>query len=250
MAGHSHFKNMMHRKGAQDSKRAKIFTKVGKEISVAVKAGGGDPNMNPRLRMALISARSVNMPRDNIEKAIKKALGNSDATNFENITYEGYGPFGVAIIVEVLTDNRNRSAADIRAIFNKYNGSLGVDGSVNFLFDYCGVIKFNQSEVEFDTIFENAVSEGAIDVTTEGEFIVVQTESSNLHKVNQGITEKLKINPVELYFEWIPKTKTELNEEQTEKVLKILSALEDNDDVQNVFSTLDISEELLQKLEQ
>ncbi|MGV3279050.1 YebC/PmpR family DNA-binding transcriptional regulator [Rickettsiales bacterium LUAb2] len=251
MAGHSQFKNIMHRKGAQDNKRAKVFTKLGKEISVAVKTGGGaDPTMNPKLRAALAGARAVNMPKDNIEKAIKRATGGQDAANYEAMTYEGYGPGGVAIVVEALTDNRNRTAADVRAIFNKHGGNLGADGSVSFLFEYCGIIKVEKNNLNFDTLFEEAAKEGAIDVIEEDSLYLIKTASEDLHKINQALVDSLKIDPISIGFDWLPKTEIELNEEEALKIIKMLNALEDNDDVQNVFSNFSTSLEVLQKIQQ
>lgn len=236
MAGHSQFKNIMHRKGAQDAKRAKIFTKLSKEISVAVKEGGENPDFNPRLRAALMAAKYSNMPKDNIEKAIKKATTN-ESSNFQQITYEGYAPFSVAVIVEALTDNRNRTASSVRAIFNKYNGSLGISGSVSFLFDYVGLIKFKKENVNFDEIFEVAVDSGATDVLHEEDEILVFTEPTNLYKVLTGIVQSLKLEAELTEFTWIPKegTLVELSTEQEDTFLKMLADLEDNDDVQKVF---------------
>lgn len=234
MAGHSQFKNIMHRKGAQDAKRGKIFTKIGREISVAVKEGGENPDCNPRLRTALLSARAANMPRDNIEKAIKKASG-VDHENFESITYEGYGPFKVAVIVETLTNNRNRSSSDVRASFNKFNGSMGSSGSVSFQFERCGVIKISKEQVDFNTLFEAAVEAGATDVIEEEGFYLVTTSPKELYYVTTELQKTLKVTPDLSEFSWLPKAYVELIEDQPESFLKFVHALEDNDDVQRVF---------------
>lgn len=236
MAGHSQFKNIMHRKGAQDAKRAKVFTKLSKEISVAVKEGGESPDFNPRLRAALMAAKYANMPKDNIEKAIKKA-NSTESSNFQQITYEGYAPFSVALIVETLTNNRNRTASDVRSIFNKYNGSLGSNGSVSFLFDYMGLVKFKEEAIKFDEIFEVAVNAGAIDVSSEEGEILVFTKPTDLYKVTKSILQSLKLEAELTEFTWLPKEGTfvEVNIEQEDTLLKMLGDLEDNDDVQKVF---------------
>ena len=240
MAGHSQFKNIMHRKGAQDAKRAKIFTKLSKEISVAVKEGGDNPEFNPRLRTALMAAKDSNMPKDNIEKAIKKAIG-GEHDNFEQITYEGYAPYGVAVIVETLTNNRNRTASDIRAIFNKYNGNLGASGSVSFLFDHSGIIKFNKNKISFNQLFEVAVKYDAKDVIEEEDSLLVITEPSDLYKITTNIANELKIEVELSEFTFLAKTTVVLNKEQEDTVLKIINALEEHDDIQKVFSNAELT---------
>lgn len=234
MAGHSQFKNIMHRKGAQDAKRGKIFTKLSREISVAVKEGGDNPDFNPRLRNALMAARGANMPKDNIDKAIKKASA-ADYESFESITYEGYGPFKVAIIVEALTNNRNRTSSEVRSIFNKHNGSMGASGSVSFQFEHKGCIKFVNEGVDFEKLFETAVDLGAQDVL-DGEEILVLTDLKDLYSITKSLQDKLQLTPVASEFSWFPVATVDLSQEQMDSLCKIIHALEESDDVQRVFT--------------
>ncbi|MDW7645667.1 MAG: YebC/PmpR family DNA-binding transcriptional regulator [Desulfuromonadales bacterium] len=241
MAGHSKWANIKHRKGAQDAKRGKVFTKLIKEITVAAKIGGGDIEGNPRLRTAIDKAKSENMPKDTIERAIKKGTGDMDGVNYEEGTFEGYGPGGVAVIVEFMTDNRTRTVADVRHIFNKHNGSLGVSGSVSYLFDRKGLISF-PTENDFDTIFEAALEAGAEDVKDEGDSYEVITDPSNFIEVREAIAEKgLKWETAEITM--IPQTMVQVEGKQAEQMLKMMDKLEDNDDVQNVYANFDISDE-------
>ncbi|MCP3177077.1 YebC/PmpR family DNA-binding transcriptional regulator [Desulfuromonas sp. KJ2020] len=241
MAGHSKWANIKHRKGAQDAKRGKVFTKLIKEITVAAKIGGGDIEGNPRLRTAIDKAKSENMPKDTIERAIKKGTGDMDGVNYEEGTFEGYGPGGVAVIVEFMTDNRTRTVADVRHIFNKHNGSLGVSGSVSYLFDRKGLISF-PTENDFDTIFEAALEAGAEDVKDEGDSYEVITDPSNFIEVREAIAEKgLKWETAEITM--LPQTMVQVEGKQAEQMLKMMDKLEDNDDVQNVYANFDISDE-------
>jgi len=241
MAGHSKWANIKHRKGAQDAKRGKIFTKLIKEITVAAKIGGGDFENNPRLRTAVDKAKSENMPKDTIERAIKKGTGGLDGVNYEEGIFEGYGPGGVAVIVEFMTDNRTRTVADVRHIFNKHNGSLGVSGSVAFLFDRKGLISFPAGS-DFDAIFELALEAGAEDVKDEGDSIEVITEPTNFIEVRDAIEASgLKWETAEITM--IPQTTVQLEGKQAEQMLKMMDKLEDNDDVQNVYANFDISQE-------
>ncbi|MGE4580138.1 MAG: YebC/PmpR family DNA-binding transcriptional regulator [Desulfuromonadales bacterium] len=241
MAGHSKWANIKHRKGAQDAKRGKVFTKLIKEITVAAKIGGGDIEGNPRLRTAIDKAKSENMPKDTIERAIKKGTGDMDGVNYEEGTFEGYGPGGVAVIVEFMTDNRTRTVADVRHIFNKHNGSLGVSGSVSYLFDRKGLISF-PTENNFDTIFEAALEAGAEDVKDEGDSYEVITDPSNFIEVREAIAEKgLKWETAEITM--LPQTMVQVEGKQAEQMLKMMDKLEDNDDVQNVYANFDISDE-------
>ena len=241
MAGHSKWANIKHRKGAQDAKRGKIFTKLIKEITVAAKIGGGDLEGNPRLRTAVDKAKNENMPKDTIERAIKKGTGGLDGVNYEEGIFEGYGPGGVAVIVEFMTDNRTRTVADVRHIFSKHNGSLGVSGSVAFLFDRKGLISFPAGS-DFDAIFEIALEGGAEDVKDEGDAIEVITEPSSFIEVREAIEAAgLKWETAEITM--IPQTTVELEGKPAEQMLKMMDKLEDNDDVQNVYANFDISQE-------
>lgn len=240
MAGHSKWANIKHRKGAQDAKRGKIFTKLIKEITVAAKIGGGDLEANARLRTAIDKAKGENMPKDTIDRAIKKGTGDLDSVNYEEGSFEGYGPGGVAVIVEFMTDNRTRTVADVRHIFSKHNGSLGVNGSVAFLFDRKGLIAFN-TEQDFDAIFEAALEAGAEDVKDEGDAYEVITDPVNFMEVRDALgTKGLRWESAEITM--IPQTMVKLEGKQAEQMLKMMDKLEDNDDVQNVYANFDISD--------
>ncbi|MDP2193750.1 MAG: YebC/PmpR family DNA-binding transcriptional regulator [Alphaproteobacteria bacterium] len=246
MAGHSQFKNIMHRKGAQDKKRARIFARLSREIMVAAKSGGSDPSSNPRLRTALVAARAANMPKDNIERAIKKATTEADASNFEEMRYEGYGPSGVAVIVEALTDNRNRTASELRTAFSKNGGALGETGSVSFMFDHIGTLKFPKT-ISFDTLFEEAVSLGADNVEEDEAFLVVTCAFEKFATLRDHLTEKFN-DPLEASISWTPKTLIAVDEDAARTLLKMIDIIEENDDVQNVFANFDISDDILEKL--
>ena len=246
MAGHSKWANIKHRKGAQDAKRGKIFTKVIKELTVAARIGGGDPNANPRLRTAIDKAKQANMPKDNVDRAIKKGTGDLDGVNYEEGLFEGYGPGGVALIVEFLTDNRTRTVADVRHIFSKLGGNLGVSGSVAFLFDRKGLISFS-AENDFDQIFEAALEAGAEDVKDEGDVYEVITEPADFIEVREAMEAAgLQWEMAETCM--IPQNQVQLAGKPAETMLKLMDALEDNDDVQNVYANFDISEEELTKI--
>lgn len=246
MAGHSKWANIKHRKGAQDAKRGKVFTKMIKEITVAAKIGGGDQEANPRLRTAVDKAKAGNMPKDTIERAIKKGTGDLDGVNYEEGTMEGYGPGGVAVLVEILTDNRTRTVADVRHCFTKQNGSLGVDGSVAFLFDRKGLIVFN-NEVDFDTIFEIALENGAEDVKDEGDSYEVLTDPGDFLAVRDALLSGgLKFDSAELTM--LPQNQVELDIKKADQMLKLMEKLEDNDDVQNVYTNADFSDEVMAEL--
>lgn len=247
MAGHSQFKNIMHRKGAQDKKRAKVFTKLTREIITAAKLGLPDPAMNPRLRAACLAARKENLPRDRIEAAIKRGSGAEQGDNFDEMRYEGYGPGGVAVIVEALTDNRNRTAADVRATFTKYGGNMGETGSVNFMFNRIGLIQYPVKVAAEDAMFEAALEAGAENVETGPEFHEITSSADNLHEVSSALSAKFG-DPESATFSWVPLNTTSLNEDQARSMVKLIDALEDNDDVQTVFSNFDVSEEILTKI--
>jgi YebC/PmpR family DNA-binding regulatory protein len=241
MAGHSKWANIKHRKGAQDAKRGKIFTKLIKEITVAARIGGGDLESNSRLRLAVDTGKQANMPKDNIDRAIKKGTGDLDGVVYEEGVFEGYGPGGVAVIVEFMTDNRTRTVADVRHAFNKYGGSLGVSGSVAFMFDRKGQIVFDEGN-DFDTIFEAALEAGAEDVKEEDGIIEVVTDPTDFENVRIALeNQELKFQSAEVTM--IPQNMNPVEGKQAESLIKMIDVLEDNDDVQNVFANFDISEE-------
>ncbi len=234
MSGHSKWKNIMHKKEKNDSARASIFTKIGKEMSIAVREGGGDPNSNSRLRDLIAKAKANNVPNDNIERVIKKALG-GDGEQYEEVVYEGYGIGGVAVIVETTTDNRNRTAADIRHYFDKYGGNLGTTGCVSFMFSEKGIIVVDAESVkDEDKFMEDTMECGAEDFTNEEECYEVVTEPSVVGDVREGL-EKLGYVILSAEKEKVPSTYVQLGEEQAEKFRKMLDVLDDNDDVQNVW---------------
>ena len=246
MAGHSKWANIKHRKGAQDAKRGKVFTKLGKEIAVAAKIGGGDPATNPRLRLVMDKARQNNMPKDNVERAIKKGTGGLEGVTYEEGTFEGYGPGGVAVIVEFLTDNRTRTVADVRHIFSKHGGSLGVSGSVAFLFDRKGVITFPEGTA-LESVFEIALEAGAEDVTDEDGVVEVTTAPGDFEEVQAALTAKgLALESAEITM--VPQTRSAVEGKTAESLMKMIDKLEDNDDVQNVYANYDISDEEMDQL--
>lgn len=246
MAGHSQFKNIMHRKGAQDIKRARTFAKITREIIVAAKSGLPDPATNPRLRSALASARSANMPKDNIERALKKVIGGEDNTVYEEVRYEGYGAGGIAVIIESLTDNRNRTASEIRSIFSKNGGNLGETGGVSFQFERVGLIRFDLSK-GFDTVFEAALNAGADNVEEADEAIEITCPMDDFAAVRDGVVETLG-DPMEAKVIWRPLNTLNCDEETARSLFKMIDTLEDNDDVQNVYANFEITDEIAQKL--
>ena len=246
MAGHSKFKNIMHRKGAQDSKRAKVFAKHAREIYVAAKSGMPDPDKNPRLRTAILAARASSTPKENIERAIKKAEGGGEE-NYDEVRYEGYGPGGTAVIVEALTDNRNRTASEVRSTFTKHGGNLGETGSVGFMFERIGSIQYAATVADADTMFEEALEAGATDVVSDDDGHDITCSPDDFGTVRDALAKKFG-DPVEARFDWKPNTTTELDEQSAGTMLKLIDVLEDNDDVQNVFSNFEVSDEILEKL--
>ncbi|HEY0591285.1 MAG TPA: YebC/PmpR family DNA-binding transcriptional regulator [Thermoanaerobaculia bacterium] len=245
MSGHSKWSTIKHKKGAADAKRGKIFTRLIKEITIASRLGGGDPEGNPRLRAAVAEAKSNNMPKDNIDRAIKRGTGELEGSQYEEITYEGYGPGGVALIVEALTDNTNRTTPEIRHLFEKYNGSFGTPGSVKFQFERKGYFAIEKSAVGEEKLMEIALEAGADDLQTDdAETFEVYTAPENFEAVRQAL-EKAKIPTVEAKLGMIPMNYVSLDEAQARQALKLVEALDDHDDVQNVWSNFDIPEELL-----
>ena len=245
MAGHSKCKNIQHRKGAQDKKRAKVFTRLLKELAVAAR-GGTDPNSNPRLRTALLAARAANMPKDNIERVLKKAEG-GEGDNYEEIRYEGYGPGGTAFIVEAMTDNRNRTASEVRAAFNKFNGSLGETGSVSFMFDKMGQLIYPASVADADTMFEAALEAGAENVESDADNHVITCNPEDFNAMREALEERFEA-PEEAGLTWIAQNNIAVDEDQASTVIKLMEVLDDNDDVQNVSSNFEIADEVMEKL--
>lgn len=246
MAGHSKFKNIMHRKGAQDAKRSKLFSKLSREITVAAKMGTPDPDMNPRLRLAIAAAKAQSVPKDNIERAIKKAAGDEDA-NFDEVRYEGYGPGGVAVLVEALTDNRNRTAGVIRAAFSKHGGALGETGSVAFMFDRVGEIEYLGTAADADQVMEAAIEAGADDIASDEETHIITCAFEDVAEVSSALGESLG-EPQSVRIVWRPQTGTAVDEDKAATLMKLIDALEDDDDVQNVFANYEISDEVMEKL--
>jgi len=247
VAGHSQFKNIMHRKGAQDAKRARIFAKLIREITVSARQGLPDPASNPRLRSAVQAARVANMTKDTIDRAIKKATGAAGGEDYVEVRYEGYGPAGVAIIVETLTDNRNRTASDIRSAFSKYGGALGETNSVAFQFERLGVVRFPAAVGSADDVLEAAIEAGAADVESGEEGHEIRTAVEDLFSVRDALEEKF--GPAEsAKLEWRPNVTVELDEDQARSVLKLVDVLDEHDDVQTVTANFEVPEAVLQKL--
>ena len=245
MAGHSQFKNIMHRKGRQDKARSKLFSKLAREITTAAKLGLPDPAMNARLRAAILAARAENMPKDGIERAIKKSQG-SDAETYDEIRYEGYGPGGVAIIVEVLTDNRNRTAGDVRATFTKNGGNLAETGAVSFMFDHVGVVEFDAKVASGDQMLEAAIEAGAEDVASNEGGHEVYAASGSLGEVAKALESKFG-EPRKAALVWKPKNTVPVNDQNGETLLEMLEQLNEHDDVQNVYANFEMSDAMLAK---
>ena len=247
MAGHSQFANIKHRKGAQDAKKAKLFTKLQREITVSAKTGQPDPEFNPRLRNAIIAARTNNMPKDRIESAIKKATMGNEGDNFEEIRYEGYGPNGVAIIVEALTDNRNRTAGEVRSIFTKAGGALGETGSVGFMFNHIGLIQYEGGIASEEIMFEVAIEAGADEIESSQDYHSIICQPDKFSSVRDILIAKFG-DPKTAKLSWKATVTTELDLEQAQKIMKLVDSLEDNDDVQSVTGNYIIPEDIVEKL--
>jgi YebC/PmpR family DNA-binding regulatory protein len=246
MAGHSQFKNIMHRKGKQDKVRSKVFGKLAREITVAAKLGLPDPAFNPRLRAAILAARAENMPKDNIERAVKKASGN-DAESYDEIRYEGYGPGGVAVIVEALTDNHNRTAGEVRATFTKNGGNLATTGAVSFMFNHVGVVEFDAKAASADAMLDAAIEAGADDVTSDDDGHQIFTTPENLRDVAKALETKFG-EPRKSALLWKPQNTVALDDNAGEKMLNLIELLDENDDVQNVYANFEVSDALVKKL--
>lgn len=248
MAGHSKWANIKHRKGAADAKRSKVFTKLIKEITVASRMGGGDADANPRLRLAIDKARAQSMPKDNIERAIKRGTGELDGVDIEEISYEGYAASGVAVIVDCTTDNRNRTVADVRNIFSKKGGNVGENGSVSWMFEKKGIIRIEANTTSEEDLFEKAIEAGAEDVVQEDDFFVVTTGFEDFHLVSEALT-KQEVQVAESGIEKVAKNTVKVEDlESAQKILALIEDLEDNDDVQNVWANFDMDDSLLEKL--
>lgn len=247
MSGHSKWSTIKRKKGAADAKRGKIFTKLIKEISIAARNGGGDPNGNPRLRLAMIKARQENMPNDNIERAIKKGTGQLEGVSYEEVTYEGYGPSGAAILVEVTTDNKNRTTSEIRHLFTKHGGNLGENGCVGWMFEKKGLLVFDKKGSDEDQIMEIALDAGASDVESREGEIEVTTTPADFEKVKKAFDDK-NLKTVVAEISMIAQTTVPLEGKEAEQALKLVEGLEDHDDVTNVYSNFDISQETMDKI--
>jgi YebC/PmpR family DNA-binding regulatory protein len=238
MSGHSKWASIKHSKGKADKQRSKIFSKLSKEISVAAKLGDKDPNMNPRLRSAIQAARSANMPKDNIERAIDKSSANTESS-FENLRYEGFGPDKIAVIVETLTDNKNRTASNIRTIFQKNGGNLGTQGSASHNFNQIGIIKIDKKEISDEQIFELAIDSGANECLSNSNFHEVQCQMNEIYNVKKKL-EKTITNFISTEIEWVPLNSVDVSKEKIEGAIEFLETLEDDDDVQNVYSNINL----------
>jgi len=248
MSGHSKWAGIKHRKAAQDPKRGKMFTKIVKEISVAARHGGGDINTNPRLRLAIQRAKDVNMPADNIERAVKKGTGELEGVSYEEVTYEGYGPGGVAILVEALTDNKNRTTSDVRNIFSKKSGNMAGSGSVNWIFEKRGYFLISKSSIDEDSLTAIALEAGAEDLIEESDSYEIKTQPQDFENVKKALEEKgVKLEASELTM--IPKSTIKLAKDKAKVVLGLVEALEEHDDVQNVYANFDIPDDLLKESE-
>jgi YebC/PmpR family DNA-binding regulatory protein len=246
MAGHSQFKNIMHRKGRQDAAKSKLFGKLAREITVAAKLGAPDPTMNARLRAAVIAARAENMSKDSIDRAIKKSQG-GDAESYDEIRYEGYGPGGVAVIVEVMTDNRNRTASDVRSTFTKHGGNLAETGAVAFMFDHVGVIEYDAKVASADAMLDAAIEAGADDVASSEGGHEVYAGQANFHEVAKALEQKFG-EPRRATLTWKPQNTVAVDDDRGEKLLKLIETLNEHDDVQNVYANFEVSDALVQKL--
>ncbi len=247
MAGHSQFKNIMHRKGAQDARRARQFAKIIREITVAARSGIPEPASNPRLRAAITAARIANMPKDTVDRAIKKAVGAGAGEDYSEVRYEGYGPAGVAVIVETLTENRNRTAANVRAAFAKYGGALGETNSVSFLFNRLGVVRYPASVASEDDMLEAAIEAGADNVESDSASHEITCAVDSLFSVRDALESRFGA-PEEARFDWRPTMSVTLDQDKAAAVLKLIDVLEEDDDVQNVYANFDLSEQVMAAL--
>ncbi len=247
MSGHSKWSTIKHKKAAQDQKRGRVFSKLIKEITIAARQGGGDPEANPRLRTAIATAKSQNMPQDNINRAIKKGTGELEGFSYEEVSFEGYGPGGVAVMVEAVTDNKNRTVSEVRHVFSKYNGNLGEQGCVSWMFDRKGVITFWKEEVDEDRLMEVALEAGAEDITEDEGYLQVLTEPPSFESVREAINNA-GLTPLNAEVTMLPQTNIKLTGKDAQNMLKLMDGLDELDDVQNTYANFDISEEEMEKL--
>ncbi|RLB29519.1 MAG: YebC/PmpR family DNA-binding transcriptional regulator [Deltaproteobacteria bacterium] len=248
MSGHSKWASIKHKKGAVDAKRGKVFTKLIKEITVATRMGEKDPDSNPRLRVAIAAAKAENMPKENIERAIKKGTGDLEGSNYEEVTYEGYGPGGVAVLIEVLTDNKNRAVADVRHLFERFGGNLGEAGCVAWIFSQKGLIIFQKDQTDEDMLFELALEAGADDIKEDEKEIEVITEPSSFEQVKTAI-ENAELRYTLAEITMIPKTTVKIDGKHAQQMLTLMENLEDNEDVSHVYANFDISDEVMEAIE-
>ena len=249
MAGHSKFKNIQHRKGAQDKKRAKVFTRIVREIITAAKSGQPDPEFNPRLRLAINSAKTMNLPKERIERALAQASNPQEGDDYNEIRYEGYAPGGIALVVEAITDNKNRTASEVRSSFTKYGGNLGETGSVSFMFDHVGIITYPAEAIKPEDIFELALECGASDVESDEIYHIIYTAKEGYTSILEQLSAKLG-SPEEASIGWKPQTTIlVIEKEKAQKILKMIDMLEESDDVQKVYGNYEFSEEILEELE-
>ncbi len=249
MSGHSKWSTIKRKKGAADAKRGKIFTRLIKEVTIAARMGGGNPEANPRLRSAISGAKSENMPKDNIERAIKKGTGELEGSTYEEFFYEGYGPGGVAIMVEIMTDNKNRTAADIRHSFTKNNGNLGENGCVSWMFEKKGTIVYDKKDVDEDKLMDMALEAGAEDITDDGNNLIILTDPKDFYSVKEEIDQSEEIkNYILAEITMVPQNTIKVEGKLAEQVLRLMESLEDSDDVQNVYANFDIPESEMEKL--
>ncbi len=248
MSGHNRWSKIKHKKEATDSKKSKLWTKAIKEIMVSARLGGGDLNGNPRLRTAVDKARGVNMTNDVIERSIKKGIGDLGDVTYEEFAYEVFGPGGTAMLVEIMTDNRNRTAGEVRNILQRYNGNLGASGSVSYMFKKLGVIMFDKTEVDENALTDRAIELGADDIKTEGDALTVLTEPREFERIREALKEAKLPAPVSAEVTLVPQTLTRLTGHDAEKALKLVAALEDNDDVQNVYTNMDVDDAALESV--
>ncbi len=246
MSGHSKWSTIKRKKAAMDAKRSKVFSTAIKEITVAVKEGGSDPDANPRLRLAIANAKGVNLPKDNIQRAISKA-GEKDTANFQEVTYEGYAPFGVGVYIECLTDNIQRTVAAIRSYLNKYNGKLETHGALNFIFDRKGVFTVPKKDLDEEDFIMEVIDAGAEDVETEGDYFTIYTAMEDFGSMQRKL-EQMGLEAESQELQRIPKTTVNLNKEQAKQVLKLIEALEEDDDVQNVFHNMELTDEIMEEM--
>lgn len=246
MSGHSKWSTIKRKKGAADAKRGKLFTKAIKEITIAAREGGGDPSANPRLRLAVDNAKAINMPADNIERAIKKATGELEGVTYHELTYEGYATGGIALLVEVATDNKNRTVAEVRHLFSKHNGSMGESGSVAWMFEKKGIISLPKQDKSEDEVFEIVLNAGAEDLQSEEEFFEIQTNVESFEPVRKGLLQN-NLNIENASLQWVAKNTLSIKGEDAEQVMKLIEALEDCDDVQNVYTNADFDEEFIKQ---